>query len=197
MGAKYKNLKQNLKSNQMSVVDMVKKILRNIDYVKDCNFEADSNDLLNQGNIYTGAIGTAVHFVGYDTYEMLDDGIYKRSEIKLSRCLDDNQDETQTLCDIYQTTYVDNRRFRSHSAAKNLLVTVATPKCSKQNQNINETTFKGKDGLVTIKHTAQENAIDFILYLYNLIKRSIKNVVFEREDDNSAKILEYVAGKGR
>ncbi len=198
MGAKFKNLKQDLKSNQMSVVDMMKKILREIDFVKDCNFEADNNDLLNQQNIFTGALGTYVHFVGHDTYEMLDDGLYKRSEIKLSRRLDENQNETQTLCDIYQTNYMDNRRFRSPSAARNLLVTVETSECLKQSQNIKETSFKGKDGLLlTVKHTAQENAINFINYLYRLVKHSIKNVVFERGDDNSAKILEYVAGRGR
>ena len=196
MKTKLKNLNSDIKFNQLN---MINKILNEIDFVKTGSLGADDNEhMLNEKNSFEGAIGASVYFVGNDTFASGDNGLFKRTEIELRKHL--NQNNYQSLCRIYKTACLDNYMCRRQIGAQDLLVTIETPDCFNNNgQNTKTTSFKTKHGLLNVKHNAQESVNGFIHDLYYTVDSSIKDSVFEDQKYNlndSTKILDFMTGKG-
>lgn len=196
MKTKLKNLKEDVKFNQFN---MINKILSEIDFVKNNTLGLDINNNFNEKNSFEGALGTNVYFVGNDTLAVGDSGLFKRTEIELRKYSNEVDKDYQSLCHIYKTASLDNYMCRRRTASKDILVTIVTPECLKQNQNTKNTAFKAKHGMLSIKHTAQENVNKFVKDLYNTVNYSIKNAATERENNvnGSNKILDFVTDHGK
>lgn len=195
---KVKDVKlEQLKSDQLKMVSTVNKILHEIDYVKTDSVRSD-DDLLNQGNTFEGVLGANVYFVGHDMVIESNNGLLKRTEVELRKHSDETSHEDQILCHIYQTTCWDRRFCRRPNALKDLLITLVTPNCLKQEKNAQKMAIKTKNGLLNIHCTAQESPIRFVNHLYYTVCSSIRDVASERENygADSNKILDFVT-KGK
>lgn len=201
MKKKLTNVKSDVKSDQLSMISMVNKILRDINFVKSTSLGGEDAELFNLKNTFEGELGASVYFVGHDMLADSDNGLIKRTEIELRKHADEMNREDQSLCHIYQTTSWGNNECRRPNAAKDVLITVVTPKCSTldQNQNIQKTVIKTKNGLLNVEHTEQEIPRRFINYLFYTVNSSIRDAVFERENnrEDATKILEFVSRKGK
>lgn len=196
---KVKDLKlEQLKSDQLKIVGTVSKILREIDYVKTDCVRSDDDNLLNQGNAFEGVLGANVYFVGRDMVIEGDNGLLKRTEVELRKHSDETGHEDQSLCHIYQTTCWDRSLCRRPNALKDLLITLVTPNCLKQEKHSQKMAIKTKNGLLNVHCTAQESPINFVNYLYYTVSSSIRHVASERENygADSNKILDFVT-KGK
>lgn len=195
MKTKLRNLKEDIKFNQLN---MLSEILNEIDFVKNNSWGSDNVNFDKEKNSFTGALGSKVYFVGTDTLTAGDNGLFQRTEIELRQRL--NAEEEQSLCRIYKTVGMERYMNRKGTKPSDLLVTVVTPDCFKNNgQSTKNTAFKMKHGLLSVKHTAQESVNGFINNLYHTVNDSIKDAVFENKKtaNESKQILDFVIDQGQ